>query len=880
MERKVSSTSDYSHTSSVVIQPHLNGLGKRVIEDMMSTNNNSNNNNYHQDSTFNTQELYEERQKNSNRFMVSTFDNNYNDHNLKYHQQKLSHSTNLDDKPLPLSPPSKDTQHRQQQAEEDLVSDDEFNETIDLEKSISGIIDVDLDDQYEEQLEDDSFDDGSHNHSHSQNNSYPQDEDEELMNYLDNDYEPASPPRSPPRDLDTDKLYGLYEFSGPDPSHCSLQVDEPVYLINDQDSYWWSIKKLSKHEKMERFKRIDMNHLDVESDDEDGKVGFVPAECLETYGERLARLNCFKNEELEKVCAPLAREESAVSLNKKSGSNSSSTNNVAKKSVTFENLGDIIDEYSDEEPKDDHDNIRQNLQFYNDLGAIKPLNTSNQQDQQPEVLSDVYPVDAPLVVPKNNNSKNVLDKSAYSNTITPTLQSSNMFEDLFVKPKQQNKNKEYDDVSIGSFSPDTPVKGKSPLRTEIGDALDDDEEDDQVARNNSLSSLRRSVILDRLTQVTSDIQEQLRLDDDDDDDDEEEEEEEEDLNEEVTPLQSTKSIIHNTSIDDDVGVEEEEEEEEVKGFSFNDSTDSHSHFSNHSLNDSHSQHSRGSRELEELSQEQGSRIATPEKVSRTATPEQLDQSLYSNQSEQSFTTNNSQRSSSNTITNTPIQVKRTRTPDFVNRTPSQERVKNTPVQVKRTPTPEHINRTPSQERVRNTPIQVKRTPTPEHVKRTPSQDRTRSTPLQTTQTPREEIQMTPTHKLLYQQGNNMSPTLQKLLHTPSFNQPPVSQIPTPNSLRSPPNQSYSVSELSYNHLPRNISGVEMEDEEEEDGEEEQSSSEENNHDDSITPLTSMNSLTPIDERRKLKPVHEMFMPILGKFDELAEKLAELDDILK
>ncbi|KAK6881376.1 Bud site selection protein 14 [Candida tropicalis] len=594
---------------------------------------------------------------------------------------------------------------------------------------------------------------------------------------------------------------------------------------------------------MERFKRIDMNHLDVESDDEDGKVGFVPAECLETYGERLARLNCFKNEELEKVCAPLAREESAVSLNKKSGSNSSSTNNVAKKSVTFENLGDIIDEYSDEEPKDDHDNIRQNLQFYNDLGAIKPLNTSNQQDQQPEVLSDVYPVDAPLVVPKNNNSKNVLDKSAYSNTITPTLQSSNMFEDLFVKPKQQNKNKEYDDVSIGSFSPDTPVKGKSPLRTEIGDALDDDEEDDQVARNNSLSSLRRSVILDRLTQ-------------------------------------STKSIIHNTSIDDDVGVEEEEEEEEVKGFSFNDSTDSHSHFSNHSLNDSHSQHSRGSRELEELSQEQGSRIATPEKVSRTATPEQLDQSLYSNQSEQSFTTNNSQRSSSNTITNTPIQVKRTRTPDFVNRTPSQERVKNTPVQVKRTPTPEHINRTPSQERVRNTPIQVKRTPTPEHVKRTPSQDCTRSTPLQTTQTPREEIQMTPTHKLLYQQGNNMSPTLQKLLHTPSFNQPPVSQIPTPNSLRSPPNQSYSVSELSYNHLPRNISGVEMEDEEEEDGEEEQSSSEENNHDDSITPLTSMNSLTPIDERRKSKPVHEMFMPILGKFDELAEKLAELDDILK
>ena len=62
----------------------------------------------------------------------------------------------------------------------------------------------------------------------------------------------------------------------------------------------------------------------------------------------------------------------------------------------------------------------------------------------------------------------------------------------------------------------------------------------------------------------------------------------------------------------------------------------------------------------------------------------------------------------------------------------------------------------------------------------------------------------------------------------------------------------------------------------------------------ITPLTSMNSLnnanfslstpagyskTSTRDKRKSKPVHDMFIPILGKFDELAEKLAELEGML-
>ncbi|RCK67252.1 Bud site selection protein 14 [Candida viswanathii] len=825
MERKLSSNSEQSHSSSVVIQPHLSGLGTRVIENIIKDGNEQQqqqlqHHQHHQAEILNTQDIYEQQKlKNSDKFIVSTFDNNYNDLNLKYHHSQ--HSPQQQQQPQPSQPSHSHKQRLKLTSPlSQLDDDDEFNETIDLDKSISGIIDIDLD---EEQLEDGydyNYDEQELEREHDQ--PYPQDEDEELMNYLDSDYEPASPPRSPPRDLDTDKLYGLYEFSGPDPSHCSLQVDEPVYLINDQDSYWWLIKKLSKDEKKERLRRLELEHSDVESDEEDGKVGFVPAECLETHGERLARLNCFKNEELEKF--NLSREESIVSLKK----SSPTTNNAAKKSVTFENLGDIIDEYSDEEPKDDHESIRQNLEFYNDLGAIQPLHP-----QQPEVLSDVYPTDAPLVVPKNN--KNVLSPPPTSSnnqpTITPTLQSSNMFEDLFVKPRKQNPTaSDYDDVSIGSFSPDTPIKGKSPLRTEIGD----DDELDQVARNGSLSSLRRSVILDRLTQVTSDIQEQLRLEDGEEQEEDEESEEEEEGD--------VKLREKSPSVDS----EESDDEDEVQGFSFDDSMDSQIRSKDRSINSETSSNNHSPAQLKE-----SDRLInhTPVQTHQNDSPEQIKRTPSSEQTQRTSSTssNNSQRTPS--ISSNHSQ-----------RTPSTSS--------------NHSQHTPSSSSSTSS-HHSQRSATSEQLHRTPSQDRVRSTtPVPMNNTPREESQFTPTQKCLSQQGgSNMSPALQKLLHTPSNSQPPVSQIPTPNSLRSTPTQSYSISELSYNRIPKSSTSID-------DEEEEPSSSEENNHDDSITPLTSMNSLTPIDERRKLKPVHEMFMPILGKFDELAEKLAELDDILK
>lgn len=99
------------------------------------------------------------------------------------------------------------------------------------------------------------------------------------------------PPLLPPRELHPGRLYALYEFSGPDPSQCDLEYDDAVVLLNDDDSYWWLIKKVK-----------------------DGKIGFAPAECLETPGERLARLNCWKNEELERVTKEENRKASKLLL--------------------------------------------------------------------------------------------------------------------------------------------------------------------------------------------------------------------------------------------------------------------------------------------------------------------------------------------------------------------------------------------------------------------------------------------------------------------------------------------------------------------------------------------------------------------------------------
>ena len=375
---------------------------------------------------------------------------------------------------------------------------------------------------------------------------------------------PPLPPRLPPREMDPDKLYGLYDFLGPDPLHCTLSRDEPVYLVNDLDNYWWLIKKMTKKERLDLgLKRQEL--FPVYSDEEDGKIGFVPAECLETYGERLARLNCFKNEELEKTSRdtlpleaeeapeePLQAKESIESLHegstdsiqrsatsvvseqeqpftlgrtgsilKKSGSLRQSN-----KSVTFENLGSLMleGEASDSEMVDFADLY---YSFSHEDLHQKPTDENNDEEQQSEVLSDLYPAEMPLQINKS-------------------IRKPKKTEDLteFQPPT-------YDTSSIGSFSPDTPPIGH----------FHNHDDDNNSTNNNNNPTLRRSLIMDRLSQVTMDIQDQMTSDEEGDNTfdfyssygDEEDEkavpDEEDDAfdldcsrEENVTPLTSTNSL--------------------------------------------------------------------------------------------------------------------------------------------------------------------------------------------------------------------------------------------------------------------------------------------------------------------------------------------------
>ncbi|SMN20264.1 similar to Saccharomyces cerevisiae YAR014C BUD14 Protein involved in bud-site selection, Bud14p-Glc7p complex is a cortical regulator of dynein [Maudiozyma saulgeensis] len=89
-----------------------------------------------------------------------------------------------------------------------------------------------------------------------------------------NELEEYYQPLPPPKELDPDKLYALYAFTGTDPSYCQLKQDEDCILLNDEDAYWWLVKRCR-----------------------DDAIGFAPAELLETFCERLARLNSWKNEQ-------------------------------------------------------------------------------------------------------------------------------------------------------------------------------------------------------------------------------------------------------------------------------------------------------------------------------------------------------------------------------------------------------------------------------------------------------------------------------------------------------------------------------------------------------------------------------------------------------
>jgi hypothetical protein len=77
-----------------------------------------------------------------------------------------------------------------------------------------------------------------------------------------------STPETPDADINFDYVYALYRFEATLEGQVTVQRDQPLYLLDDSNSYWWLVRPIDNEQ-----------------------YGYIPAENIETPFERLARLN-------------------------------------------------------------------------------------------------------------------------------------------------------------------------------------------------------------------------------------------------------------------------------------------------------------------------------------------------------------------------------------------------------------------------------------------------------------------------------------------------------------------------------------------------------------------------------------------------------------
>ncbi|AET40020.1 protein phosphatase regulator BUD14 Ecym_5254 [Eremothecium cymbalariae DBVPG len=223
--------------------------------------------------------------------------------------------------------------------------------------------------------------------SSSEELSLIKDDDEDIDDYL---------PLPPPQELDPGKLYALYPFQGPDPSHCQLDQDQGCVLLNDQDSYWWLVRRCV-----------------------DGKIGFAPAEILETFPERLARLNCWKNENMStQSLFQLNQKEDSPEHKNDADSSQLKSYEEGNKSVSFNDVVSYAERYyqpskaQDQVYANKHEDDEQNISFHVDEIHHTRLNDHDMIDEDiSDVLSEA-PASSEAMVPlnikkvRNNNTEN------------------------------------------------------------------------------------------------------------------------------------------------------------------------------------------------------------------------------------------------------------------------------------------------------------------------------------------------------------------------------------------------------------------------------------------------------------------------------------------
>lgn len=205
-----------------------------------------------------------------------------------------------------------------------------------------------------------------------------EEEDDDVEEDDEDDYQSIPPPK----ELDPDKLYALYPFNGPDQSHCKLDQDEACVLLNDEDSYWWLVKRCR-----------------------DNNIGFAPAEVLETFPERLARLNCWKNENMTSISSQSLPEEPLSTTSSSNIEENATKQNVTikpalsanEKSVSFNDvisyadryIQDDSDEYTDIDEDKDNELNGTNIKHFDKFTEEPfPIN-GKESDDISEVVSDV-----------------------------------------------------------------------------------------------------------------------------------------------------------------------------------------------------------------------------------------------------------------------------------------------------------------------------------------------------------------------------------------------------------------------------------------------------------------------------------------------------------
>ncbi|KAI9591118.1 hypothetical protein BDF19DRAFT_389790, partial [Syncephalis fuscata] len=115
--------------------------------------------------------------------------------------------------------------------------------------------------------------------------SYPSEEDDmelydeegDLAEDFDDSGEESglSTPKTPDEDISFDHVYALYRFDATQEGQLTVRRDTRLQLLDDSNTYWWLVRT-----------------------EDDGAVGYIPAENIETPYERLSRLNRSRNVKL------------------------------------------------------------------------------------------------------------------------------------------------------------------------------------------------------------------------------------------------------------------------------------------------------------------------------------------------------------------------------------------------------------------------------------------------------------------------------------------------------------------------------------------------------------------------------------------------------